>query len=171
MENLEFRRAAAVVFQDSALWANQNLFQTLELPLRTHFPQMNVKERENKVKEVITEVGYKKDLSIRPAQLSMGEQKLLAFARALICRPRLLFLDEWTESLDENAAQRLIDLVKKHRNSGGTVILVCHDMRIIRDLADIMVVIRGGEISLKIAKEQINEDEDLMRSIEKGIQL
>jgi ABC-type multidrug transport system ATPase subunit len=170
-ENLEFRREAAVVFQDSALWANQNLFQILELPLRTHYPKMSGKEREERVKEVIAEVGYKEDLGIRPAQLSMGEQKLLAFARALICRPRLLFLDEWIESLDENAARRLIDLVKKHRSRGNTVILVSHDLRIIKDLADIVVMINGGRVSLNFAKEQISEDEDLMRYVEEGIQL
>jgi ABC-type Fe3+/spermidine/putrescine transport system ATPase subunit len=84
LENLEFRREAAVVFQDSALWANQNLFQILDLPLRLHFPLMTRKQRENRIEQVVAEVGYKKDLGIRPSGLSMGEQKLIAFARALI---------------------------------------------------------------------------------------
>ena len=168
-ENLEFRREGAFVFQDSALWANQSLFQILELPLRVHFPQMTRKERERRIEAVVTEVGYKKDMGIRPSQLSMGEQKLLAFARALICRPRLLYLDEWTESLDENAAQRLIGIVKTMRGNGVTVILISHDMRIINELADIIVMVLGGRIFLRLTREQINTDEDLKRYVERGM--
>ena len=168
-ENLAFRREGAVVFQDSALWANQSLFQILELPLRVHFPLMTKKERVKRIESVVTDVGYRKDLGIRPAQLSMGEQKLLGFARAMMCRPRLLFLDEWTESLDENASQRLIEMVKKLHNDGVTIILISHDIRIIHDLADIVVMIIGGRIFLRITREQINRDSDLGRYIERGM--
>jgi ABC-type multidrug transport system ATPase subunit len=168
-ENLAFRRESAFVFQDSALWANQNLFQILELPLRLHFPAASRREREQRIEEVVSEVGYKKDLGIRPAQLSMGEQKLIAFARALLCRPSLLYLDEWTESLDENAAQRLIGIVTRRRNEGVSVILVSHDTRIIRSIADIVVMILGGQIFLSLTREQMAEDEDLRRYIEMGM--
>ena len=168
-ENLTFRREAAVVFQDSALWANQNLFQILELPLRVHFPVMTRSEREKRIESVVAEVGYKKELGIRPAQLSMGEQKLIAFARAMLCRPQLLYLDEWTESLDQSAAQRLISLVKDMKDNGISIILVTHNMQIISELADVVLMIIGGKIFLRITKEQIDEDEDLRRYIEKGI--
>jgi ABC-type multidrug transport system ATPase subunit len=168
-ENLEFRREGAVVFQDSALWANQSLYQILELPLRIHFPAMTPAEREKRIEEVAAEVGYKKELSIRPANLSMGEQKLIAFARALLCRPRLLYLDEWTESLDDNAAQRLIGLVRRRQSEGNTIIFVSHDIRIIWDLADIVLLILGGQLFLKLTKEQARADEDLKRYVERGI--
>jgi ABC-type multidrug transport system ATPase subunit len=168
-ETLDFRREAAVVFQDSALWSNQSLFQILELPLRIHFPAMTRKERERRVEAVVSEVGYKKDLGIRPARLSMGEQKLLGFARALVCRPRLLFLDEWTESLDENAAQRLIGLVRNRQQVGDSIILVSHDIRIINDLADVVVMVLGGQAFLRLTREQISTDEDLKRYVERGM--
>jgi ABC-type multidrug transport system ATPase subunit len=168
-ENLEFRREGAMVFQDSALWANQSLFQILELPLRTHYPAMSRKEREERIEAVVAEVGYKKELGVRPARLSMGEQKLLAFARAMLCRPRLLYLDEWTESLDDNAAQRLIGIVKRCQREGKTIIFVSHNFGIIRDLADDIVMILGGQIFLKITKEQIHRDEYLMRYVQRGM--
>jgi ABC-type multidrug transport system ATPase subunit len=168
-ENLSFRRETAVVFQDSALWENQNLFQILELPLRMHFPTMTKTEREERIESVLTEVGYKKDLGIRPAGLSMGEQKLLAFARALMCHPGLLYLDEWTESLDHSAAQRLIDMAKKLKDKGVSIILVSHNIQIIRELADIVVMILGGQIFLRMTKEQIDGDEDLGRYVERGM--
>ncbi|MDR1252786.1 MAG: ATP-binding cassette domain-containing protein [Treponema sp.] len=168
-ENQEFRRIGAVVFQDSALWANQNLFQILELPLRVHYPTMTRKERERRIETVVADVGYRKDLGIRPAQLSMGEQKLLGFARAMICRPRLLYLDEWTESLDETAAQRLIDIVRTRRGEGVSVIFVSHNMRIVNDLADMIAMVIGGQIFLRITREQISKDEDLRRYVERGM--
>jgi len=168
-QNLDFRRQSAVVFQDSALWANQNLYQNLELPLRVHFPQMSKTDREKRMDEVLADVGYRRNLLIRPSQLSMGEQKLIAFARAMLCRPRLLFLDEWTESLDVNGAQKLIELVKRLKEERGTVIFVCHDFRITKTLADKIIMIVGGEISLKLTSREIAEDENLIQYIEKGI--
>ncbi|AEF81519.1 ABC transporter ATP-binding protein [Leadbettera azotonutricia] len=168
-DNLDFRREGSMVFQDSALWANQNLYQILELPLRIHFPRMPQSERENRIQSVLRDVGYKRDLSIRPSLLSMGEQKLIAFARAMLCRPKLLFLDEWTESLDDSAAQRLISLVHAQQNEHHTVLLVSHDFRIIKNMADYVLMILGGQFFLKLSREQMEEDEDLSRYVERGI--
>jgi ABC-type transporter Mla maintaining outer membrane lipid asymmetry ATPase subunit MlaF len=168
-ETLDFRQEAAVVFQDSALWANQNLFQILELPLRVHFPQMTRKAREDRIGLVLTAVGYKKALDSRPSQLSMGEQKLIAFARAIICQPKLLFLDEWTESLDDSAAQRLVNLVRQHQGEGHTVIFVSHDPRLVRSLADYVLLIMGGKLYSTLTREQIESDEDIARYLEQGI--
>jgi ABC-type multidrug transport system ATPase subunit len=165
-ENLAFRKESAVVFQDSALWANQSLFQILELPLRVHFPSMSKPERERRVQSVVADVGYRKDLGVRPSQLSMGEQKLIAFARALMCDPRLLYLDEMTESLDERAAQRLNKMVKKLHTDGVTVILVSHDIRVIRYFADIVIIITGGQITQILTRDKITDDDDLSRYIE-----
>jgi ABC-type multidrug transport system ATPase subunit len=168
-ENIAFRKEAAVVFQDSALWANQTLFQTLELPLRVHFPNMTTSERERRIKEVAVKVGYRKELGVRPSQLSMGEQKLIAFTRAIICDPKVLFLDEWTESLDENGTQRLIGMVKNMRAQGVGIILVSHDIRIIRDLADIVVIIVGGRLVLQLTRDQITSDEDISRYLTEDV--
>ena len=168
-ENLNFRRESAFVFQDSALWANQSLQQCMELPLRIHFPEMTIKERQRRINEVIEAVGYKRDLSIRPASLSMGEQKLIAFGRALLCRPILLFLDEWIESLDDYAANRLISLVKQHKKDNNTIVFVSHNKRIIQNLADNVVVLVGGHINLKMTHEQIDSDQEYSDLLEKII--
>jgi ABC-type lipoprotein export system ATPase subunit len=157
-ENLEFRRDGAFVFQDSALWANQNLYQILELPLKIHFPDMKNNERLHKIKAVTSMAGYKKDLSVRPSRLSMGEQKLIAFARSMLCDPSLLFLDEWTESVDDTSADRLIDLVRIKQRERASIIFVSHDMRLITDLADFVVVIIDGKMSVKAPKDQIIGD-------------
>jgi ABC-type multidrug transport system ATPase subunit len=158
VENLEFRREGAFVFQDSALWANQSLYQILELPLKIHYPEMSGKQRAERIKSVTELVGYRKNLNIRPSGLSMGEQKLIAFARAMLCSPSLLFLDEWTESLDETAADRLIDIVRQKQREKTTILFVSHDLRLIMDLADFVIVIIDGKLSAKAPKEQIIPD-------------
>jgi len=168
-ENLDFRREASMVFQDAALWANQNLDENLNLPLLTHFPEMSAADRKRRVNEVLGQVGYKRALNMRPSQLSMGEQKLIAFARALLCRPKLLFLDEWTESLDDSAANRAAQIVRRHRQEGNSVIFVSHDFRFVKGLADYIVMIVGGAFSSVVTHEQIENDEDLANRIESGI--
>lgn len=166
-ENLTFRKEAAFVFQDSALWANQNLSQILDLPLKIHFSRMNLKTRRERARTVVSEVGYLKSLEVRPAQLSMGEQKLIAFSRALLCDPSVLFLDEWTESLDDTAARRLVNIVKKRKEAGTTVLFISHNMRIIRELADHIYVIVDGKLTRSVPREEFDENQDLSNYIQK----
>jgi ABC-type multidrug transport system ATPase subunit len=168
-ENLAFRKVSSMVFQNSALWANQSLYQSLELPLRIHFPDMSASARKNRIAEVLADVGYRRKTDIRPDILSRGEQKLIAFARAIVCRPSLLYLDEWTESLDESASHRLLNLVEKYRAEQNTVIMVTHDFRIVRKLADYVIMIVSGEFALVLSKEEMDADEELVRQIERGI--
>jgi len=168
LQNLEFRKQSAFVFQDSALWANQSLLQILELPLKIHFPEMSFEKRQQRINEVMEMVGYKRDLSIRPASLSMGEQKLIAFGRAMLCSPVLLYLDEWTESLDDYAAQRLVTLVKQQKVHNNTIVFVGHNPGIVQDLADYVVLIVDGKIQSCLSCEQFNGEQDLSKLMEMG---
>ncbi|MDR1506399.1 MAG: ATP-binding cassette domain-containing protein [Treponema sp.] len=168
-QTLEFRRESAFVFQDSALWANQTLYQCLELPLRIHHPELSPGERRGRIAEISAEVGYRRDLQIRPSALSMGEQKLIGFARALMCAPTTLFLDEWTESLDDSAANRLGTLVKRRQLDNNTIVFVSHNPGIIKSLAQHIILLVGGYAYLKLTVEQIREDKDLAELLENGI--
>jgi len=168
-ENLQFRRSSAFVFQDSALWANQNLFQILELPLKIHFPEMSEKQRFNQIMSIAEKVGYFKDLYVRPARLSMGEQKIIAFARAIINNPSLFFLDEWTESLDDNTAEWLVRIVRAKKEEGSTILFISHDIRLIMELADYVVVVTEGRMSVKAANDHVLGDLLLNDSFTIGI--
>jgi ABC-type lipoprotein export system ATPase subunit len=168
-QNLEFRRESSFVFQDSALWANQNLYQILELPMRIQNPELSKKDRQRRIGEVIREVGYNRSLEVRPSALSMGEQKLIAFARAIISRPPLMFLDEWTESLDDTSANRLLSLVKQRKLDNNTVIFVSHKLEIIKSLAQTVILLVGGRVYLRLSAGQIAEDRELAELVERGI--
>jgi ABC-type multidrug transport system ATPase subunit len=99
----------------------------------------------------------------------MGEQKLIAFARALLCDPSLMFLDEFIESLDENAARRLVNIVRRQQSKGISILFVCHDMRIIKDLADYIAVIVDGRMTLFTTKKQVEYDEELSNYLSMGM--
>lgn len=159
-QNLDFRRRASFMFQDSALWANQDIYHNLELPLQIHFPEMTAAERKEKIRTYMELVDYKKSLIIRPAALSIGEQKKISFARALICEPEILFLDEPTESIDEKTEDLFIGLLKKLIADNRTIVYVSHDNYLINSFVCDKIYFEDGEIKEKILQEDINQIDD-----------
>lgn len=148
-ENLWFRKMSGFVFQNAALWANQTIFQNLELPLKIHFPDYSEKDRMDRISELLSLTGYTKELHIRPARLSAGEQKIIAFVRAFLCFPEVLFLDEWEESLDDKNVGRLLAVIKDWKNKGRTLVFVSHNSSVIHELADVLYVIKNGNVAEK----------------------
>ena len=159
-QSLDFRKRAAFMFQDSALWANQDIYHNLELPLQLHFPEMNMKERLDKIREYAALVEYNKSLLIRPAALSIGEQKKISFARALICEPEILFLDEPTESIDDKTEELFISILKKFIAENKTVVFVSHDVHLINSILCDKIYFEDGEIKEKILLDDINQIDD-----------
>lgn len=159
-QNLDFRKRASFMFQDSALWANQDIYHNLELPLLIHFPEMSALERKEKIRHYMELVDYKKSLIIRPAALSIGEQKKISFARALICEPEILFLDEPTESIDEKTEDLFIDILKKLIADNRTIVYVSHDNYLINSFVCDKIYFEDGEIKEKILQEDINQIDD-----------
>ena len=87
------------------------------------------------------------DLANRPARvLSGGEQQRLAVVRALACRPRVLFLDEPTASLDPGSTHAIERLVAEAHESGVAIVLVTHDIGQARRLGDDLVFLHGGRV-------------------------
>ena len=157
---MDFRKKAAFMFQDSALWANQDIFHNLDLPLQIHFPKMSLKERRERIKQYTDLVEYNKPLVIRPASLSIGEQKKISFARALICEPEILFLDEPTESIDDKTEDLFISILKDFISQKKTVVYVSHDNYLINSFLCDKIYFEDGQIREKILLDDINQLED-----------
>ncbi|MGE0222353.1 MAG: cell division ATP-binding protein FtsE [Acetobacteraceae bacterium] len=125
------RRRIGVVFQDFRLLPHLSAFDNVALPLRL------VGRPEGQVRADVTEmlrwVGLARKIASRPAELSGGEQQRVAIARAVITRPSLLLADEPTGNLDEEQADRLMQLFKEMERLGTTVIVATHnDMLVAR---------------------------------------
>ncbi|MCQ2247640.1 MAG: ATP-binding cassette domain-containing protein [Treponema sp.] len=145
-QNELFRRKASYVFQDSALWANQDIMHNVSLPLQIHFPSMPRKECEERVMNLCRKIGYDRGFNLRPADLSMGEQKKISIARALIIQPEILFLDECTESLDKRSAEIVIQMVKEFIASGNTVVYVSHSRHFRHSIGGNMLFVDDGRL-------------------------
>ena len=159
-QNMNFRKRTAFMFQDSALWANQDIYHNLELPLLIHYPGMNAEERQQRIKEYTKLVEFTKPLELRPAALSIGEQKKISFARTLICEPEILFLDEPTESIDDKTEELFISILKDFIAENKTVIYVSHDNYLINSFLCDKIYFADGKIKEKILLDDINQIDD-----------
>ncbi|MCF7927710.1 MAG: ATP-binding cassette domain-containing protein [Spirochaetales bacterium] len=143
---LQLQRRTGFVFQDAALWANMSLYSNMEVPLRYHYPDMTNEEVDSKINQLLKRVDFREDLSVRPAQLSTGEQKIFSFLRALVTEPELVFLDEPTTSVDQSSADKIINLIRKLKEEGKTIIAVTHSARLTSLIADYLIVMGEGGV-------------------------
>jgi cell division transport system ATP-binding protein len=119
------RRRIGVVFQDFRLLAHLSAYDNIALPLRiAGRPEGQIRADVN---EIMAWVGLAKRREARPPELSGGEQQRVAIARAVISRPTLLLADEPTGNLDDQQAERLMQLLKEMNRLGTAVIVATHN--------------------------------------------
>ncbi len=157
-QNLEFRKKSSFVFQDAALWANQDIRQNLMLPLKIHFPKLSEKEINDRIEYYTMKVDFDKPLNLRPVDLSSGEQKKIAFARALVSEPEILFLDECTASLDTVGSAKFVEILHEFVNKGNTIIYVTHSSSFVEEFPGDIFLIEDGSVKEKIGIKKFLED-------------
>ncbi|GEM_PF-473174 len=146
-ELINMHQRNSFIFQDSALIANMRIFDNVALPLRYHFPDLPESEIKIRVESVLDRVGLNRnDYLHLPAQLSLGERKLAAFARGLIIHPEILYCDEPLSSLDRRVAARVLSLIKDFKKSGGTSIIITHSLPMALDIGDRLTIFKAGQI-------------------------
>lgn len=163
-QNLEYRKKCSFIFQEAALWANQDIKSNLKLPLQIHYPKMTQEEMDFSIHSVCAMVNFTKSLSLRPADLSAGEQKKVAFARAMICGPEILFLDEVTASLDLKSTEIIMGLLKSFQENGNTIVYVSHNSEFIKEFQGTMHVIEQGSIQRTMTR--VRNVDRLVRALE-----
>lgn len=144
-ELAEFRnRKLGFVFQAYNLISGLDAEKNVELPLMTmSMPEAERKERSEKL---LVQLGLGERLSLRPTQLSGGEQQRVAIARALVNEPALILADEPTGNLDTKSGDEVIKLLKKVSKSRKvTVVLVTHNPDITRN-CDRVIHIKDGRV-------------------------
>lgn len=156
----DLRGRMGFLFQNAALWANKTVFQNLELPLSFHKPKMPLAERQELIKTRLDSFGLLKDLHSRPSELSVGEQKIVGFLRATILDPELLFLDEPFSGLDDQTSKRITERLKAAKARGATLLLVNQVASLTAQLADQLVLLKGGQILAQGPFEEIVKQSD-----------
>ncbi len=105
--------------------------------------------------ELLEQVDLLEQADVRVDRFSKGMRVRLSFARSILCRPRLLFLDEPTTGLDPVSARRIKDLILEHRARGATVFLTTHDMATADELCDRVAFLVDGRIALIDAPREL----------------
>jgi len=108
-------------------------------------PATNIRKAKKEVVGILSFVGLGNKIEVLASQLTMAERKRLELARALAAQPQLLLLDELMAGLNSTETEVAMELVKKIRDSGITVIMVEHIMKAVLGISDRIMVLNAGE--------------------------
>jgi D-methionine transport system ATP-binding protein len=139
------RRSIGMVFQHFNLLSSRTVAGNVALPLEIAGIQGDV--RRKRVREALELVGLGAMADRYPAQLSGGQKQRVGIARALAGRPKVLLCDEATSALDPETTVQILDLIRGiNRELGLTVLLITHEMGVIKQVADRVVVLEHGRV-------------------------
>jgi phospholipid/cholesterol/gamma-HCH transport system ATP-binding protein len=154
-ELIPVRLQIGLLFQMSALFDSMTVGENLEFPLLEH-TKLTRRERGEKIREALSLVDMDGVESKLPPQLSGGQRKRVALARAIVLRPRVVLYDEPTTGLDPVRADGINELIIKLKVSlGMTNVVVTHDVASARKIADRVVMMLGGKIVASGTFDQI----------------
>ena len=141
----ELRGDIGMIFQQFNLFDSRTVAKNIAYPLEVaRRPRAEIAAR---VDELLRFVGLADKAKNYPEQLSGGQKQRVGIARALATNPRILLADEATSALDPDTTQEVLTLLKRiNRDLGVTVLVITHEMDVIRTLADRVVVMEDGAI-------------------------
>ncbi|MBN2444284.1 MAG: ATP-binding cassette domain-containing protein [Spirochaetales bacterium] len=148
-ELTEFRKKSGFVFQDSALWENTTIYDNIALPLKFHFRNLTDDQIKEKILYLINYIGFTDSIRLRPARLSVGEQKVISYIRATISDPEILFMDEPVQAMDNQFTKKIMQLLRTMKEKGNTLVAVSQDTNLVSLLADYLVIVRKGRIVIE----------------------
>jgi len=142
---LALRRKSGMVFQNYNLFPHKTAIENvMEGPV---FAQgKSVAQAKQEAMALLAKVGLADKAELYPYQLSGGQQQRVGIARALAIQPELMLFDEPTSALDPELVQDVLNTMKELANEGWTMVVVTHEIKFALDVADVVVVMDGGEI-------------------------
>ncbi|MPW44903.1 methionine ABC transporter ATP-binding protein [Acinetobacter guerrae] len=142
---IQLRQRIGMIFQHFNLMSAKTVWENVALPLKVSgYAKTDIQAR---VDEVLSLVGLSHKAEQYPSQLSGGQKQRVGIARALVHHPEILLCDEATSALDPESTSVISSLLKKiNKELGITIVLITHEMQVIREICDQVVVIEHGEI-------------------------
>ncbi len=140
----KLRRKIGIVFQDYQLLPNSTAYENVAFALEVL--GLHKSEIHPKVLKVLDLVGLKNSAKKYPNQLSGGEQQRVAIARAIVNGPKILICDEPTGNLDPKTSMEIMDVLQAINELGTTIIMVTHDIDIVKKLKKRTVLLDSGRI-------------------------
>jgi len=157
-ENLRnLRKNIGMIFQHFNLFSQKTVYKNIAFPLELE--GLSKDEIEKRVDTLLEYVGLEDKKYAYPSQLSGGQKQRVAIARALANNPKILLSDEGTSALDPKTTKSILDLLRRTRDEFGlTIVLITHQMEVIKDICDRVAIIENGEII------EINTVEELFKN-------
>lgn len=144
-ELLEKRKKIGMIFQHFNLLSSRTVGENIAFSLE--IANWNKKDIKNRVDELLELVELSDKKNSYPSQLSGGQKQRVAIARALANNPEILLSDEATSALDPKTTKSILELIKNiQKKLGLTVIMITHQMEVIRDICNKVAVMAHGEI-------------------------
>ncbi|OQM73946.1 ABC transporter ATP-binding protein [Manganibacter manganicus] len=157
-----FRRELQIVFQDpyGSLSPRMSVSEIVEEGLKIHEPKLSAGQRDQRIVAVLKEVGLDPQTRFRyPHEFSGGQRQRIAIARAMVLNPRFVMLDEPTSALDMSVQAQVVDLLRTLQAKHDLAYLfISHDLKVVRALANDVIVMRNGRIVEAGPSEQIFEN-------------
>ena len=159
----ELRKKIGFLFQSGALYDSMTVKQNLEFPLRRIRKNLTQQEMDEKIKEVLENVGLSDALNKMPSQLSGGMRKRISLARTIVVDPLIMLYDEPTTGLDPVTSDEISLLInevqKKYKTSS---IIITHDIECARNTADRVIMLQDGEVYLEGSLKEFEKSDDVL---------
>ena len=139
-----YRRNVGVVFQNFRLLPDRNVYENVAFAMKV--VESSNREIKKKVPTMLSLVGLAAKYKSRPSQLSGGEQQRFAIGRALVNEPKIILADEPTGNLDSDNTWEIMRLLDEINQRGTTVVVVTHNMEIVRAMNKRVITIKKGVV-------------------------
>ena len=139
------RQRIGMIFQHFNLMPSRTVFENIELPLK--LTKLSASERSQKIKKLLDLVGLSDKAQSYPSQLSGGQKQRVAIARAIANDPKVLLCDEATSALDPQTTHSILQLLKEvNTRLGITIVVITHQMEVIKEICDRVAVMQKGVV-------------------------
>ena len=139
------RQEIGMIFQQFNLFAARTVFDNVAFPLRRQ--KLSRAAQEQRVTELLKLVGLEQKAGAYPSELSGGQKQRVAIARALASGPKVLLCDEATSALDPQTTRATLRLLKElNRKLGLTIILITHEMQVVKEICGRVAVMENGRV-------------------------
>ena len=150
----EYRKKTGMIFQHFNLLNSRNVAENVAFPLE--ISKWKKKDIEKRVDELLEIVGLSDKKLNYPEQLSGGQKQRVAIARALANNPKILLSDEATSALDPRTTNSILELLKDiNKKFGITIILITHQMEVIKKICNKTAIMSDGQIIEKGETKEI----------------
>ena len=151
------REGIARTFQITKTFSTMTVLENVMVGAFFHIS--NVKKARNAAMEILEFTDLADKANLRGAELTVADRKRVEIARTLATKPKMLMLDEAMAGLNPTEVQQAVEMVRRIRNMGVTIMIVEHIMEVVLPLSDWILVMDQGQLIMQGTRDQVVSDQ------------